>query len=476
MIAMMIVAFVIGYILIAIEHKTDINKAAVSVTLGMILWVMYVYTGGDVISGVNAESFKLFISTHPEYAELPLAKQCIKFISENQIIHYLGEHVQIIFYLIGAMTIVELVDVHGGFNCITDRITTRNKRKLLWIISIITFFMSSILDNLTTAILMAMLLRKIVFDKQERWLFCGMVIISANSGGAWTPMGDVTTIMLWINENVTTLALITELLLPSLVSMIVPLIFFTFCLPNASTKAPSSTPVQMAISKITDGERMMIFSIGIAGLLFIPIFKAITGLPPFMGVMLSLGLIWVVIELMYNRRKDIPRASQHRITDVFARIDLSTILFFLGILMAVSALQAVGVLGEVSKYLDHKVHNVYIIDTIIGLLSSIVDNVPLVAGAMGMYETLTPEAVKLAAEPAYAALYVQDGIFWQLLAYCAGVGGSILIIGSAAGVVVMGIEKITFGWYFRRISFAAALGYFAGIGTYVIQNIIIGKI
>lgn len=470
MVSLMVSAFIFGYVLIAVEHKIKINKAAISVTLGMSLWVMYIYAGDSLIKSVNADDFKHFLSINPEYAALPLAKQCIKFISESQIIHYLGEQVQIIFYLIGAMTLVELVDVHGGFSCITDRIKTRNKRKLLWILSFFTFFMSAILDNLTTAILITMLLRKIITVKKERWIFCGMVILAANSGGAWTPTGDVTTIMLWINENVTTSALISKLFLPSLVSMVVPLTILSFYLDITDAEGPALNPKQSANAFITSSERTTIFIMGVSGLIFIPVFKAITGLPPFMGVMLALGAIWIFMEILYDRRPDIPRAQQHRISDVFARIDLSTILFFLGILMAVSALQAVGVLADVSRFLDKEVHNIYVINTIIGILSSIVDNVPLVAGTMGMYEIPTHAQVLASAEPAYMASFEQNGAFWQLLAYCAGVGGSILIIGSAAGVVVMGIEKITFSWYFKYITVLALVGYFAGIGTFILQN------
>ena len=270
----------------------------------MLLWVMYIYAGNSLIMGVNSDAFKQFLSVNPEYASLPIGKQCIKFISESQIIHYLGEQVQIIFYLIGAMTIVELVDVHGGFTCITDRIKTRNKRKLLWIISFFTFFMSAILDNLTTAILITMLLRKLINVKKERWIFCGMVILAANSGGAWTPTGDVTTIMLWINENVTTGALITQLFLPSLVSMLVPLVILTFFLDGSDTEDPAMHG-KSSTSYITPAERTTIFILGIAGLIFIPIFKAITGLPPFIGVMLALGAIWIFMEILYDRRTDI---------------------------------------------------------------------------------------------------------------------------------------------------------------------------
>lgn len=473
MITLMTVVFVIGYILIAMEHKIGINKAATALILGMTLWVLYMFSGDSIISVVNAESFRHFLAGNSDVANMPLAKQCAKFVSDFQIVESLGEHVQIVLYLIGAMAIVELIDVHGGFMCVTERISTRSKRNLLWILSFITFFMSSILDNLTTAIVMTMLLRKMVSDRHERWIFAGMIIIAANSGGAWTPTGDVTTIMLWINENVTTSALITKLFLPSLLSMLVPLAIVSLMLGKGDVNYSTDRQESAISAYVSNKERVAIFCIGVSALISIPIFKAITHLPPFMGVLLVLGIIWVYMEIMYNRKPDIPISRQYRLTAIFSRIDLGTILFFMGILMAVSALQSAGILKEVSTYLDEEVHNVYVINTIVGILSSIIDNVPLVAGAMGMYPMPTHEAVALSGEAAYMANFVQDGIFWQLLAYCAGVGGSILIIGSAAGVVVMGLEKITFAWYCKHISLLALLGYFSGIITYVVQNAIL---
>ena len=473
MITLMTVVFVIGYILIAMEHKIGINKAATALILGMTLWVLYMFSGDSIISAVNAESFRHFLAGNSDVANMPLAKQCAKFVSDFQIVESLGEHVQIVLYLIGAMAIVELIDVHGGFMCVTERISTRSKRNLLWILSFITFFMSSILDNLTTAIVMTMLLRKMVSDRHERWIFAGMIIIAANSGGAWTPTGDVTTIMLWINENVTTSALITKLFLPSLLSMLVPLAIVSLMLGKGDVNYSTDRQESAISAYVSNKERVAIFCIGVSALISIPIFKAITHLPPFMGVLLVLGIIWVYMEIMYNRKPDIPISRQYRLTAIFSRIDLGTILFFMGILMAVSALQSAGILKEVSTYLDEEVHNVYVINTIVGILSSIIDNVPLVAGAMGMYPMPTHEAVALSGEAAYMANFVQDGIFWQLLAYCAGVGGSILIIGSAAGVVVMGLEKITFAWYCKHISLLALLGYFSGIITYVAQNAIL---
>lgn len=474
MITLMTVVFVIGYILIAMEHKIGINKAATALILGMTLWVLYMFSGDSIISVVNAESFRHFLAGNSDVANMPLAKQCAKFVSDFQIVESLGEHVQIVLYLIGAMAIVELIDVHGGFMCVTERISTRSKRNLLWILSFITFFMSSILDNLTTAIVMTMLLRKMVSDRHERWIFAGMIIIAANSGGAWTPTGDVTTIMLWINENVTTSALITKLFLPSLLSMLVPLAIVSLMLGKGDVNYSTDRQESAISAYVSNKERVAIFCIGVSALISIPIFKAITHLLPFMGVLLVLGIIWVYMEIMYNRKPDIPISRQYRLTAIFSRIDLGTILFFMGILMAVSALQSAGILKEVSTYLDEEVHNVYVINTIVGILSSIIDNVPLVAGAMGMYPMPTHEAVALSGEAAYMANFVQDGIFWQLLAYCAGVGGSILIIGSAAGVVVMGLEKITFAWYCKHISLLALLGYFSGIITYVAQNAILG--
>ena len=474
MITLMTVVFVIGYILIAMEHKIGINKAATALILGMTLWVLYMFSGDSIISVVNAESFRHFLAGNSDVANMPLAKQCTKFVSDFQIVESLGEHVQIVLYLIGAMAIVELIDVHGGFMCVTEKISTRSKRNLLWILSFITFFMSSILDNLTTAIVMTMLLRKMVSDRHERWIFAGMIIIAANSGGAWTPTGDVTTIMLWINENVTTSALITKLFLPSLLSMLVPLAIVSLMLGKGDVNYSTDRQESAISAYVSNKERVAIFCIGVSALISIPIFKAITHLPPFMGVLLVLGIIWVYMEIMYNRKPDIPISRQYRLTAIFSRIDLGTILFFMGILMAVSALQSAGILKEVSTYLDDEVHNVYVINTIVGILSSIIDNVPLVAGAMGMYPMPTHEAVALSGEAAYMANFVQDGIFWQLLAYCAGVGGSILIIGSAAGVVVMGLEKITFAWYCKHIYLLALLVYFSGIITYVVQNAILG--
>ena len=472
MIIAITVVFVIGYLMITLEHKTRIDKAAVAVLMGMILWMMYSMCPDSLIASSAPASFRHFLEINPDIARADLHAQCSKFISQFQIPNTLGDVVQIIFYLIAAMTIVELIDVHGGFNCITERIKTRNKTKLLIIIATLTFFLSAVLDNLTTAIVMTMLLRKIVVDKRERWIYAGIVIAAANSGGAWSPIGDVTTIMLWVNDNVTSEYLVKHLFLPSLVSIAVPVALVAFKLGRGNVSIPEVEDTDKYNPYVTAGERNTILILGIGGLLSIPVFKAITHLPPFMGALFALGVIWVYVGIMYDVKTYAPESKKFRITRVLQRIDFATILFFLGILMAVAVLQAVGVLSVVARYLDTELHNIYIINAAIGMLSSVVDNVPLVAGAMGMYDMPTYDIINAAKDSAYLAQFVQNGAFWLLLTYCAGVGGSILIIGSAAGVVVMGLEKITFVWYLRNFSPIIVAGYFAGILTFALQSLL----
>ena len=361
------------------------------------------------------------------------------------------------------MTIVELIDVHEGFRVITDRITTRRKRELLWIVGITTFFMSAVLDNLTTTIVMLMLLRKLIALKEERWLYAGAIVIAANSGGAWSPIGDITTIMLWVNGNVTAQTLICYVLLPSIVSMAVPLFFIGRKLTGVLAPGEKA---ESSLRDITKGERNTIFFLGVGGLLFVPVFKSITHLPPFVGILFVLGVLWTFTEIFYNAKK-LDKAREHRIPKVIARVDMPSILFFLGILMAVAVLESTGLLGAMAQILDNGVHNIYIIDALLGILSSIVDNVPMVAGVMGMYPIADVAAT------GYEANFVVDGAFWELLSYCAGVGGSMLIIGSAAGVIAMGLEKISFGWYLRKFSWLALIGYLAGIAVYMGEKYLI---
>ena len=365
----------------------------------------------------------------------------------------------ILFFLMGAMTIVELVDAHEGFRVITDRIRTTNKVKMLWIVCILTFFFSALLDNLTTSIVMVSLLRKLIADRPTRWLFAGMVVISANSGGAWSPIGDVTTTMLWIGGQLGTGVIVSHLIVPSIVSMVVPLAVLSFRL-NGDVERPQAEQDE-EWDPTTPFERNLVFATGVAGLLFVPVFKTVTHLPPFMGMMMSLGLLWILTELLH-RSKNQEHKEHLTVVGVLRHIDSASVLFFLGILLAVGALQEAGHLVLAADWLRVSLNDVYLIDLAIGLLSAIVDNVPLVAASMGMYDVIQPDQVM----NAWDAMFVKDGIFWQFLAYCAGTGGSALIIGSAAGVAVMGLERIDFVWYLKRISLLAILGYFAGAATY----------
>jgi Na+/H+ antiporter NhaD/arsenite permease-like protein len=366
----------------------------------------------------------------------------------------------ILFFLMGAMTIVELVDAHEGFRVITDRITTNNKVKMLWIICILTFFFSALLDNLTTSIVMVSLLRKLIDDRQTRWMFAGMVVIAANAGGAWSPIGDVTTTMLWIGGQLSTGVIVTHLILPSIVALVVPLVVISL-----RTRGDIVRPEEVheeGWDPTTPFERNLVFAAGVAGLLFVPVFKTVTHLPPFMGMMLSLGLLWMLTERLHHS-KNIEEKEHLTVIGVLRKIDSASVLFFLGILLAVGALQEAGHLIVAAEGLRAGLNDVFLIDLAIGLLSAVVDNVPLVAASMGMYDVV-PAA---AATDAWSAMFVEDGIFWQFLAYCAGTGGSALIIGSAAGVAVMGLERIDFMWYLKRISLLAVLGYFAGAGVFV---------
>lgn len=474
MITWMIVLFLAGYTCIAMEHPLKIDKAATALLTGMLLWIMYIAYSIHVVPEVSAGEFNHFIQTHSELSNASLWEQCVKFVLEYQIIEHLGEVCEILVFLVGAMTIVELVDVHGGFAIITNRIKTRNKRTLLWLITVLTFFMSAILDNLTTAIVMTMLIRKIVDDQKDRWLFAGMIILAANSGGAWSPIGDVTTIMLWVRGNVSTNVLLQNLLIPSLVSVLIPLLIMSKSMKGNLPPKNEDESNDNFLSWVSKKERVSIFVLGVSGLLLVPVYKTVFHIPPFMGVLLSLSFIWVYTEVMYAKKSNVEEPEKMRVATVIKKIDGSTLLFFLGILLAVAALQSAGVLESMAQMLDNKLHNVYFVNLLIGLLSSVVDNVPLVAGAIGMYPIATEMSIAASADPAYLANFVQDGIFWQLLTYCAGVGGSILIIGSAAGVVVMGLEKMNFIWYLKKISWIALLGYLAGAATFYLQQVILG--
>jgi Na+/H+ antiporter NhaD/arsenite permease-like protein len=469
MFVLMVVLFVVGYTAIALEHPLRIDKAASALVLGMLMWVLFILGRSEILSMVDSageavsSNWSHYVKGNPAMNE---EDGMIHFIGEHEILHHLSEIASILFFLLGAMTIVETIDQHHGFRIITDQIRTTNKVKLLWLIGFITFFMSAMLDNLTTTIVMVALLRKLVDDQKTRWFYASMVVIAANAGGAWSPIGDVTTIMLWIGQQITTEAIIRMVFIPSLINLVIPLTIVSFIM-KGDVQRPA--PEENGNNENTSPrERLIMLILGVSGLLFVPVFKTVTHLPPYMGMLLSLGVIWITTEIMHKGK---PMEDRRKLTivGILRKVDVPTVFFFLGILTAVAALQSAGHLAVMSGALDKTFHNVYIINIIIGLLSAIVDNVPLVAGAMGMYPIATEMMVQMSADPAYMANFMQDGIFWEFLAYCAGTGGSILIIGSAAGVAAMGLEKIDFIWYLKKISLLALVGYLAGALVYYFQ-------
>lgn len=442
-----VIVFIVGYFCIALESVTKVNKAPVALLMCVACWTIFMIDPtGYMLPEVGA------VAGH--------SSDMLGHIAEK-LKEHLGETGETLFFLMGAMTIVEIVDSNGGFNFVRDAIQTKSKRALLWRIAFMTFFLSAILDNLTTSIVMIMVLRKLVQDKSDRLVYASLVIIAANAGGAFSPIGDVTTIMLWIGGMVTTKGVITEIFLASLAAMLVPAFLLQFMLKG------ELTPIEEKISEettssFTPTQCNTLFFLGVGGLVFVPIFRYFTNLPPFMGILLVLGVLWTVTEIFHRHYHHSDDPMGKRVSTILRKIDMTTILFFLGILMAVSCLAEIGVLTALGKELEHiSGGNHYLVTGVIGVASSIVDNVPLVAGSMKMYP--------IAATGDMAV----DGIFWQLLAYCAGVGGSMLIIGSAAGVVVMGLEKITFGWYLKKITWITFIGYLAGIFVYWAQNTII---
>lgn len=432
---LIVVVFVIGYLCIALEGFTKINKAAIALLMFVGCWTLFMINPGEFLTGLTPETTASTIA--------------------GIIDHHLGGTAETLFFLMGAMTIVEVVDKNGGFNFVRDTLQTRGKRTLLWRIVFITFFLSAILDNLTTSIVMIMILRKLVPDHKDRMIYASLVIIAANSGGAFSPIGDVTTIMLWNKGVITAAGVMEEIFIPSLVSMIIPTLLLQRSLKGELALVDTNKATDYEVLDFSKTQRKIIFVLGVGGLIFVPIFKSITHLPPFVGILLVLGVLWTATELFYRAEHGDNEGIKHRVANLIAHIEMSTILFFLGILMAVACLEEIKVLENLGIWLnDVSAGNHFIVTGLIGVLSSIVDNVPLVAGCMGMY-TVTPTGDMAV-----------DGIFWQLLAYCAGVGGSILIIGSAAGVVVMGLEKISFGWYLKRVTGAAFIGYLVGILCY----------
>ncbi|MDY5079279.1 MAG: sodium:proton antiporter NhaD [Prevotella sp.] len=439
---LIVVAFVLGYACIATESLLKVNKAAIALLMFVACWTLYMFDPMQYLTAIHGYTGDLS----------GMAAAVTSIIQEH-----LGDTSTTLFFLMGAMTIVEVVDQNGGFNWVRKVMKTKSKRALLWRIAFLTFILSAILDNLTTSIVMIMILRKLITERNDRLIYASLVIIAANSGGAFSPIGDVTTIMLWNKGLITAVGVISEILVPSLVSMVIPAFILQYHLKGELHMPEVKESAETSAGDLTERQRKAVFWIGVGGLMFVPVFKSITHLPPFVGILLVLGVLWTTTELFYSHLQHghDTEGTQKRVTNLLSRVDMSTILFFLGILMAVSCLAEVGVLTAMGDGLNTIFEgNHYLVTGIIGVLSSIVDNVPLVAGCMGMYPV------------AAAGDMAVDGIFWQLLAYCAGVGGSMLIIGSAAGVVVMGLEKITFGWYLKRITWIAFVGYLAGIISY----------
>lgn len=421
-----IIIFILGYAAIAFEHTIRLNKAASALVTGVLCWTVYILFTDD------------------------------KEIVTEQLSHHLGELSQILFFLMGAMTIVELIDAHDGFEIITSRIKTSSKKKLMLIIALLAFFFSAVLDNLTTSIVMVSLVRKLVADKNDRWMLAGLIIISANAGGVWSPIGDVTTTMLWIGNQITASNIVLKLFFPSLVSMIIPLLFMRFVFKGNVTR-PQQQFDNNNSPKVTRQRNIVFFS-GLGILLMVPVFKTVTHLPPFMGILMGLGLIWIITEIIHSEKDEADRKN-YTVAYALRKIDTSSILFFLGILLAISALESVGHLTLASAWMDKTLKDQNIIVMSIGLFSSVIDNVPLVAASQGMYDLNT---------------YPTDHYFWEFLAYCTGTGGSILIIGSAAGIAAMGLEKINFIWYLKKIGWLALVGYFAGAIVYILQHQLLG--
>ncbi len=422
MIIIISIIFIIGYAAITLEHPLKINKAASAMLTGVLCWTVYALFKSD----------SHYVNSH--------------------LLEHLGDVAGILFFLLGAMTIVELIDAHDGFEIIIEKIKTEKQSKLVWSIALITFFLSAALDNLTTTIVMVSLLRKLIPNKKERWLLAGLVVISANAGGAWSPIGDVTTTMLWIGGQVTTWNIMIKTFIPSLVCMIIPTLIIAWRMKGKGEKMPLPNKKMNNISRAS--ERNIVFFLGLGVLLFVPIFKTITHLPPFMGILFGLSLLWIVTEIIHSE-KDEAEKGVLSVNHALRKIDTPSVLFFLGILLSIAALEVTGVLDDAALWMDKTIGNINVITMLIGFFSSIVDNVPLVAAAQGMYSM---------------DLYPTDHYFWEFLAYCAGTGGSCLIIGSAAGVAAMGLEKIEFFWYVKKISLLALIGYVAGAAVYLLQK------
>ncbi|MCY3007246.1 MAG: sodium:proton antiporter NhaD [Planctomycetota bacterium] len=451
MLTVIILLFVLGYLAIALEHQIHINKAASAILTGVLCWTLYAI---DYQTLVPTQAFEHWHAMHGGAEAEGGLDPKLHFLVDGQLSHLFSETAGILFFLIGAMTIVELVDAHEGFSLITRFVRSKSKVSLLWVIGICTFFLSSVLDNLTTTIVMISVLRKLVADRELRLVYVGIVVIAANAGGAWTVIGDVTTTMIWMKHKISEWEVMRDLFLPSMACLLVPLGILSRQL-QGELETPEETQDDLEEKSIETWHKALFLALGVAGLLSVPIFKTYTHLPPFMGMMLSLGVLWLASEFV-SHTMDEKTKSSTGVLSALRRIDMSSVLFFLGILLAVGALGSMNVLTQLAEYLQATLKNQSLIAVIIGLVSAVVDNVPLVAAGIEMYASSNP----------------LNDPFWMLLAYCGGTGGSCLIIGSAAGVAAMGLEKIDFFWYFRKIAPLALAGYFAGIAVYFVQHAI----
>lgn len=453
--SIMPIIFIIGIIAIAFEDALRINKAAIAIGMSVLLWMLLLADGLNLFKLNGSEMLETLVKNIPSFAEMSVREQVYKFL-EFSILESLGDVSATLFFVLGSMAIIELIDSHGGFEVIVNAIKTRNKRELLWIISFLTFFLSSVLGNLATVIVIVALLRRIVGERGDRLIYSGMTIIAANAGGAWSPIGDVTTLLLWTGGNVSVMHQVTHIILPSLVMMSVPLVFTTFSFKKgAECKSPLIEKADPFLAKIDPRLKRMLLITGLASLASIPVLQSLLHLPPFMGILLGLAVLWVMTDRRWAGRR-ISVIQELRVQRVFSRIDVSTVMFFLGILMSVASLKTAGHLVQMSGFLDSVMPSPEVISLSLGITSSFLDNVALVAGTIGMYPL------------AQSGPFMADSSFWTFLAYCAVTGGSILIIGSASGVTVMGLEKVPFVYYLKKFSLLALVGYFAGASVYLL--------
>ncbi|MCL1850165.1 MAG: sodium:proton antiporter NhaD [Bacteroidetes bacterium] len=443
-----VIIFIVAYAFIALETPLMVDKSATALLLGVAIWVFYVFGGENILTYTGfVENYEFYQTIHPD-------GNFLDFVSHFELVQHIGRIAEILFFLMGAMTIVETIDHHNGFSIITERITTHSKRRLLWTLTLLTFILSTVLDNLTTTIVMCAILRKLMSVRRERWLFAGIIVIAANAGGALSPIGDVTTIMLWMGGQVTADNLILKTFIPCVVSLLVPLTVVS-CRMKGEFERPPANHTAESLRPIPPIVKYSVFILGIGGLLFVPVFKSITNLPPFIGMLCSLAVLWLITARIHYRYS----GGSFSVSTILEKIDSSSILFFLGVLLGMAGLQSMGYLGMFAKGLTHVfADNIYSMNICIGIISSVIDNVPLVAGAIGMFPL---------------SEYATDHSFWLFLSYCVGFGGNLLIISSAAGVAAMGIEKIEFIWYLKRFTPWALLGFFAGAGTFILLDVFV---